>query len=189
MEQKDPRHLLIGVSDILQRLKIPYIITGGFAVLVWGRPRFTADIDIVVELKSENISSLTKALLLLGKASYIDRDMIKDGLNHSGEFNFIHGDTGIKVDFWILEKTPFELSRMKRRVAKSVLGKKVYFTSPEDLILSKLQWHQQSKFSRHLEDAESVLRISGKKLDRNYLKRWAKRLGVSNILDKLITKH
>ena len=76
MEEKDPRHLLIGVSDILQRLKIPYIITGGFAVLVWGRPRFTADIDIVVELKSENISSLTKALLLLGKASYIDRERL-----------------------------------------------------------------------------------------------------------------
>lgn len=185
MEQKDPRHLLIEVSAILQKLKIPYIITGGFAVLVWGRPRFTADIDIVVELKFENINSLVKTLSLLGKASYIDKDMIKNALAHGGEFNFIHGDTGIKVDFWVLRKTPFELSRMKRRIAKSVLGKKVYFTSPEDLILSKLQWYQQSQSSRHLEDAESVFKISGKKLNMEYLKRWSERLGVSEILDKL----
>lgn len=185
MEQKDPRHLLIEVSAILQKLKIPYIITGGFAVLVWGRPRFTADIDIVVELKFENINILVKTLSLLGKTNYIDKDAVKNALNHSGEFNFIHGDTGIKVDFWVLEKTPFELSRMKRRIAKSVLGKKVYFTSPEDLILSKLQWYQQSQSSRHLEDAESVFKISGKKLDMEYLKRWAEKLNVLTILNKL----
>ncbi len=185
MEQKDPRHLLIEVSNILQRLKIPYIITGGFAVLVWGRPRFTADIDIVVELKFENINNLVKTLLLLGKANYIDKDMIKNALAHGGEFNFIHGDTGIKVDFWVLKKTPFELSRMKRRVAKSVLGKNVYFTSPEDLILSKLQWYRQSQSSRHLEDAESVFKISGKKLNTKYLKHWAEKLGFLDILNKL----
>lgn len=185
MEQKDPRHLLIEISKILQRLKIPYIITGGIAVLVWGRPRFTADIDIVVELKPENINDLAKALSLLGKANYIDRNMIKEAINQAGEFNFIHGETGIKVDFWVLEKTPFELSRMKRRVAKNVLGEKIYFTSPEDLILSKLRWYQQSQSSRHLEDVESILKISGKKLDTKYLKQWVERLRVSNILNKL----
>lgn len=185
MEQRDPRHLLIEVSNILQKLKIPHMITGGFAVLVWGRPRFTADIDIVVELKFENIDDLVKALSLLGKANYIDKDAIKDALTHGGEFNFIHGDTGIKVDFWMLEKTPFGLSRMKRRIAKSVLDKKVYFTSPEDLILNKLQWYQQNQSSRHMEDIESVFKISGEKLDTKYLKQWTRKLGVSNILNKI----
>ncbi|MBU4299375.1 nucleotidyltransferase [Patescibacteria group bacterium] len=186
MEQKDPRHLLTEVSNILQRLKIPYIITGGIAVLVWGRPRFTADIDIVVELKFENINNLVKTLSLLGKASYIDKDMIEDAFDRGGEFNFIHGETGIKVDFWVLKKTPFELSRMKRKVAKSILNKKVYFVSPEDLILSKLQWYRQSQSSRHMEDVESVFKISGKKLNMEYLKQWARKLGVLNNLNKLI---
>jgi len=186
MEQGDPRHLLIEISKILERLKIPYIVTGGIAVLVWGRPRFTADIDIVVELKLENIDVLARTLSLLGKANYIDKNMIKETLKHGGEFNFIHGETGIKVDFWMLEKTPFELSRIKRRVAKNILGKKVYFTSPEDLILSKLRWYQQSQSSRHIEDVTSILKISGKKLNMIYLKRWAKKLGVLDILNKLI---
>lgn len=188
MEEKDPRHLLVEVSKILRELKIPYIITGGMAVLIWGRPRFTADIDIVVELKIENVDSLTAALLALGKASYIDKNMIKDALDHGGEFNFIHGNTGIKVDFWVLQKKPFESSRLKRRIAKNILDEKVYFISPEDLILSKLEWYEQTNSSRHLEDVESILKISSKKLDMEYLKQWAKKLGVLEILKELINK-
>jgi hypothetical protein len=188
MQEKDPRHLLVDVSSILQKLKIPYIITGGMAVLIWGRPRFTADIDIVVELRLENVDKLTKALLMLGKANYIDKEMIKDALRHGGEFNFIHGETGIKVDFWVLGKQPFELIRIKRGIARNILGKKVYFTSPEDLILSKLEWHQKTQSTRHLEDIQSVLEVSSKKLDMKYLKKWAEKLEVSDTLNKLIEK-
>lgn len=189
MKQEDPRYLLAKIANILQRLKIPYLVTGGMAVLIWGRPRFTADIDIVVEMKTEDINSLTKALSELGKASYIEKNMAEEALRRGGEFNFIHGNTGIKVDFWVLKKQPFELSRMKRRIVKYILGQKVYFSSPEDLILSKLQWYEQSQSNRHLEDVESILRISGKKLDWDYLKDWAERLGFREILDKLIQKN
>ena len=185
MEQRDPRHLLVGVSNILQKLKIPYIITGGMAVLVWGRPRFTADIDIVVELKLEDVDDLNKALLSLGKANYIDKEMMKDALRRKGEFNFIHGETGVKVDFWVLKKEPLESLRMKRRVIKNILNKEVYFISPEDLILSKLQWHKETCSSRHLEDIKSVLNISGKKLDMDYLMRQAGKLKVLDDLKKL----
>lgn len=44
-EAIDPRHLLVKVVDILHKLNIPYVVTGGMAIFVWGRPRFTADID------------------------------------------------------------------------------------------------------------------------------------------------
>ena len=186
MEEKDPRHLLVEVASVLQKLRIPYIVTGGIAVLIWGRPRFTADIDVVVELKLDNINSLAAALSALGKASYIDKNMMKDALRRGGEFNFVHGETGIKVDFWVLKKQPFELSRIKRRVAKTVLGQKVHFISAEDLILTKLQWHQQNQSSQHLEDAESVLKISSRKLNVAYLKRWARKLGILEILNKLM---
>ena len=183
MEQKDPKHLLIKIANILQKLKIPYFVTGGIAVLIWGRPRFTADIDIVIELKLKDIHSLVSALSMLGKANYIDKNMIKDALKHGGEFNFIHGETGIKVDFWVLRKQPFELSRIKRRVAKYILDQKVYFISPEDLILSKLQWYQQTQSTRHLEDIESILKIS--KVDLKYVKRWAAKQNTIKILKKI----
>lgn len=189
MNQTDPRHLLVNIAKILRRLKIPYIVTGGMAVLIWGRPRFTADIDIVIELKQRDIDDLEKALKQLGKAGYIDKEAMQHALTVAGEFNFIDAQTGVKVDFWILKQEDlFDISRLKRKTAKAILGEKVYFTSPEDLILIKLKFYKESPLSRHLEDIQSILRISGKKLDKGYLRKWAKKLGVLGILNKIIQK-
>ena len=178
----DPRNLLIKITSILERLKTPYMVTGGMAVFVWGRARFTADLDIVVELKPKDIGQLSRALISLSEAGYIDQDAMQEALDNQGEFNFLDGETGMKVDFWVLRKDSFGLSSLKRRTVKEVLGKKVYFISPEDLVLSKLRWFQEGGSSRHLEDAESVLRNCGKRLDKKYLKQWARRLQVLDAL-------
>lgn len=106
MEEIDPRHLLIKVSEILDRLDIPYAITGGMAVFLWARPRFTADIDIVVLLKDADVPRLAAALRELGNAGYIDEDMMRNALERHSEFNFIDGVTGVKVDFSLLVKGP-----------------------------------------------------------------------------------
>lgn len=185
MEQTDPRHLLISIVRILEKLDIPYFITGGMAVLAWGRLRFTADVDILVELKPKDIGALESALRSLGGYGYIDKDAIQEALSLQGEFNFIDGNTGVKVDFWILKRDSFDLLKLKRKVVKEVLGQRVYFISPEDLVLNKLVWYRDSGSSRHLEDAESVIKISGSGLDYKYLKNWAKKLQVLDILEGL----
>ena len=79
--------------------KIPYLITGGMAVFVWGRPRFTADIDLVVELSIDKLDVLEKSLKSLDEAGYVDIDVMREALAKSGEFKFIDGKTGSKVDF------------------------------------------------------------------------------------------
>lgn len=188
MEEIDPRHLLIKIAQILERLDIPYIITGGMAVFVWGRPRYTADIDTGIELKAEKVERLVEELMKLGETGYVDAEAIKDALRTQGEFNFIDSTTGMKVDFWILKEEAFDQSRLQRRVAKEVLGEKVYFSSPEDLILIKLLWAKDSSSSRQLEDVESILAISKGEIDMDYLNQWAKKLGVQDILDNLYLK-
>lgn len=178
----DPQHLLVKISKILSQLKIPYLVTGGMAVYVWGRPRFTADIDIVIELKKDKIEQLVKTLAKLG---YIDQDAVIEALKHEGEFNFVDDSTGIKVDFWILKNDEFDKSRLKRRVARKILGQTIYFTAPEDLILIKLIWYKQSGSSRHLEDIQSIAQFSKDQLDINYLKKWAK-LNSLELLEEII---
>lgn len=172
MEEIDPRHLLIKVTAILERLDIPYAITGGMAVFVWARPRFTADIDIVVLLKAADIPQLAGALRELGKAGYVDEQMMRDALERHGEFNFIDGMTGVKVDFFPLGKKPFDDSQLRRRIGREVLGHKVYFVSPEDLILSKLLWYKEGKSAKQQEDITSILKIQ-KGIDHTYLKKWS----------------
>ncbi|MBI2577291.1 MAG: nucleotidyltransferase [Candidatus Wildermuthbacteria bacterium] len=185
MEQIDPRHLLVRVAQILDELGIPYIVTGGIAVFVWGRPRFTDDIDIVVELKTEKIDQLAEKLQSLSEASYVDANMMRDALRHQGEFNFIDGSTGVKIDFWISKEDEFNLNRFARKVTKNILGKDIYFISPEDLILAKLLWQQISPSSKQFEDVESIFKISGDQLDLEYLAKWAEKLGVQDLYAKV----
>lgn len=185
----DPRQLLVKIAKTLKRLKIPYLVTGGIAVLVWGRPRFTADIDIVVELHESGVDNLIKALRNIGEVGYIDEEMIRDAVRRQNEFNFIDGDTGVKVDFWLLRKNdPFDGSRLKRKVIKKILGESVYFTSPEDLILIKLKWYKESSSSRQLEDVESIIKLSRDKLDINYLEQWSRKLDVKERLVRILGK-
>lgn len=177
--------LLVKIAKILDKLKIPYVITGGMAVSVWGRPRSTADIDIVVELMQKNISTLAKKLLSLDKDVYVSEDAIKEALELKGEFNFIHPQSQLKVDFWIV-KDAFNKQEIQRALPQSFEGYDIQFVSPEDLILSKLLWYKDSNSTRQLEDIQSVLAIS--KIDLKYIKNWAERQGTLGILKKLINR-
>lgn len=180
--------LLKKITQILDNLNIQYFVIGGLAVAAWGRLRATFDIDMVIQLIEPQVGHLAKSLRELSRFSYIDEQMIKQAIQRKGEFNFIDGETGLKVDFWIAKKDEHTLLRLKRKIAKNIGNQKIYFISPEDLILSKLEFYKISESSRHLEDAESVLKISGEKLDMKYLNQWAEKLGVLEILNKLIKK-
>jgi hypothetical protein len=184
-----PEELLAKIAEILKDLKIPYAITGGFAISVWGRPRSTADIDIIVELQEKNIKPLANKVVAIDKNIYADEDMIRDALVHKSEFNFIHPDSGLKVDFFVLANNPYNKLKIKRAILRDVFGvTKAYFVSPEDLILSKLLWAKESDSWKQKEDVKTVLKNSEIKLDFEYLKSWAKKHGTADILNELLGK-
>ena len=186
METITPEKLLLRVTPILSELEIDYYITGGFAVSVWGRPRATFDIDIVIKLVEPEVKSLAKALREISKYGYINEDAAQEAIKNRGEFNFIDPETGLKVDFWIERGDARSKLEFERKVKKIIEGKEIYFISPEDLILNKLNWHKQDKSSRHIEDVESILKISGQKLNKEYLIYWVNKLGFQEILNKLL---
>ena len=181
--------LLKKLANSLEDLDIKYCITGGYAVSVWGRPRSTFDIDVVIQLKIKDIVSLMKSLRLLSRAGYIEEAVVREATIKGGEFNFIHPESGIKIDFWVIkENDPTGINELKRRVEKKFDSQTIYFISPEDLILSKLRWFKETNSERHLEDVESVIKISGDKIDKKYLRQQAANLGFSEILNKYFNK-
>ena len=63
------------------------MITGGMAVFVWGRPRFTADIDIEIQLEAGDIDVLASELMKISEFGYVDKDIMKEAFKKQGEFN------------------------------------------------------------------------------------------------------
>lgn len=53
---------LVWLARLLERLRIPYAVIGAHAVNTWIEPRFTADIDVTVELTSASTRELSSAL-------------------------------------------------------------------------------------------------------------------------------
>jgi len=182
-ELSTPEELLCLAAKILEELAIPYLITGGMAVAVWAKPRFTWDIDIVIELLPEKLPLLAQRLLAIDKDVYVSREAMRRALENKGEFNFIHPQTGLKVDFWVLKNDSFDKNRIKNPVKKIIDGQAVNFISPEDLILSKLLWHKISPSDKQTEDIKSVLRIS--KVDIDYIKQWAHKQGTLEIFNQI----
>lgn len=179
-------HELIGkIAKILDNLTIRYAITGGYAVSIWGRLRATFDIDVVIEIEKSKASVLTHALKKISRIAFIDEDMVRQAIERKDEFQFIDVESGIKIDFWVCGDDPFSRARIKRRVKKIIQGKRIYFLSPEDLMLSKLLWYKESESEQQLADVTSIVRLQKGKLDKEYLKKWAKRQSTIKILEQL----
>ena len=177
--------LLIEIGEVLDGLKIPYAVTGGFAVSMWGKVRSTLDLDVIIELRQSKADALTSALKRISEINYVDDGMVERAIERKGEFNFIDITHDLKVDFWIMGNDEYSKIKLKRRIAKNIDGREIYFVSPEDLILAKLIWYNKSESERQLEDIKSVLEIQ-KKLDMEYIQKWAKIHSTDRILDKVL---
>lgn len=184
MEDKtDIITLLHLVAEKLEELKIPYVVTGGIAVSYWGLPRTTHDIDIIIEIDSSKTNEILKAFK---KEFYISREGIEGMLEHNISFNIIHNESGFKIDFWPIDKKDsHKIAEFKRASKENVFGKKISMITPEDLIITKLQWFKDSDSSRHLEDIKSIFKIS--KVDLDYVKNWAEKQGTMEIFNKIIS--
>lgn len=172
----------------LQAAGIDYCITGGYAVSVWGAPRSTLDIDLITGLNPAQVQLLLSAMAP-GKGAYLDEEAIREAVSSGGEFNYIPAEAGLKVDFWVIKPTDATGQRELKRKRKEVFeGQEIFFIAPEDLILSKLRWARGSSSTRHAEDIRSVLAVTGKELDFDYLKREAAAQGLAGDLAPLLAE-
>lgn len=176
--------LVVTIAKALDERGIPYAITGGVAVSAWGRPRSTYDIDFTIQVSVGSVPLLVTALQRLVPPDTIDEEEIRRAVAARDEFNVIHLDTGVKMDFWVAQDDEFSRNEFARRVPKALWGETLSFLSPEDLVLRKLLWYKHGESERQLADIESILRIQ-ESLDWDYLRRWATPLSTWDVLDAL----
>jgi hypothetical protein len=174
--------LLRYLVDSLEGLRIDYMIVGSHASIYYGEPRFTQDVDVVVELMP---SALPGLLRQFPQADfYVSEEAARDAVARRGQFNVIHGASGVKIDVFVGKETEYDRLRLSRRQRLPLVpGREAYFARPEDVILYKLLYFQEGGSERHLRDVAGMLAVSGPDIDVGYIAEWAHRLGVLDVWD------
>ena len=188
MSIPEPLDVTLRVTQVLDDLNVPYFITGSLASALYGIARTTLDADIVADLTEEHVRPLVEAL---SGEFYIAEEAVRDAIRHRRSFNVIHLETMFKVDIFVSQKEGFDRSRLQRRVALAITGEEgpnAYFASLEDTILAKLAWYRKGGeiSDRQWQDVVGMVRVSGERLDMEYLRVWAKRLGVDALLQQAL---
>jgi hypothetical protein len=176
--------LLAQVAAVLNDAGIDYVVTGSVVTSVYGEPRYTQDADVVVAVDPRLGEVLAR--VFEPPRYYVDARDVDESLRKGLICNLIDTDTARKVDFHPLKAAPFERSFFSRRRKVLYAGVELWFPSAEDAVLSKLRWARATgDGERHLRDARAVYEVQGAALDEGYLREWAERLAVSDLLEGL----
>lgn len=175
---------LADVVGRLERCGISYMIGGSTASSVYGEPRTTRDVDMVVEVVGSSLRQLFDAFD--STTVYVDRPTEDEIVTPGRMFNVIDLVGGWKVDLVVRKDRPFSEVEFARRRYVEVLGIGVMMATPEDVLLSKLEWGASSGSSRQLDDARGIIRVQGDRLDIDHLRRWAGELGVESLLNDVL---
>lgn len=176
-------------ADFLNRLTaklsaagIPFMLVGSVAASYHGHPRSTLDIDLVVEADEAALCRFARSL---GDGYYVDEDAIRDAVRWRSVFNIIDEDSGFKADLIVRKDRPFSRTEFGRRMQARIMDRTIEMATPEDVILSKLEWSRIGASERQFTDALQVARTQGNSLDLDYLEKWAGELGVGDLWGKI----
>lgn len=173
------------VLDAIEAAQIDYLLGGSLALIAWGEPRTTLDVDLAVHLPGNKIHALSQELekrqmlvppdILLALLLQTEGDL---------PVNAIHLDSGHKAEIFLLRPEDRFRAESLRRRRLIDLGKPlgtVYVHAPEDLILNKIHYYGLSQQTKHVRDIASILVISSDVIDWEYLTNWVEKLGLAPI--------
>jgi hypothetical protein len=159
---------------------VPYMLTGSVAMTFYAVPRMTRDVDLVVEC---DIASLDRLVDLFAADCYVDRSEVEMALRSRSMFNIIHNEWLVKADLIPRKTGEYRELEFVRRRRVMIGDQSAWVVSPEDLILSKLDWMKASGSELQQRDVAAMLRTVPD-LDMPYLWQWAADLGVAEELDR-----
>lgn len=144
----------------LEQLDVPYMVTGSTAGIMYGEPRMTHDVDIVVALTMADVERFVAAFPI--EQFYCPPDdvlAIEIRRGQRGHANLIHHETGFKADIYIAFD---ELHRwgLARRSRIDLDGLTIHVAPVEYVIVRKLEYFKEGRSGKHLRDIRSMLAVS-----------------------------
>jgi hypothetical protein len=179
---------LAPVAKVLQVMEIKFYIGGSVASSFHGASRSTMDVNLVADFRSKDVEQFVAQLQ---GDYYVSKTAINDAIARLSCFNLIHLSSSFKVDVFVLKERPFDINAMNRAVVGKIdLMSDIEYpiASPEDTILSKLEWYRLGNevSQRQWEDVVRVMKVVGDQADRDYLRHNANDLDVADLLQNLL---
>lgn len=168
------------VTRRLKEAGINYMVSGSIAANYYSVPRMTRDIDIVIELKQDDIDRFAR---LFEDDFYLDRETIKNEVSRDGLFNLIHNQYVIKIDFIIKRSSAYQQAAFSRRKEILVEGSPMWFVSAEDLVIAKLIWAKHSHSEMQLRDVRNLIKTV-KDLESKYIDNWLGELRLQELYEE-----
>jgi Nucleotidyl transferase AbiEii toxin, Type IV TA system len=174
--------LLRALAPVLQRFGDRWYVFGAQAVIVWGRPRLTGDVDVTAFLDPDDPDGFATAMETAGFDLRV-RD-VEGFVRRTRVFPFMHRATSLPLDIVLGGPGPEEeFARTARRLA--LYGVTVPVIGPEELVVTKILAGRP----KDLDDVQGILRAQGSELDlgrvRGLLAELEAGLGQSDLLPVL----
>ena len=170
------------VCIFLDKHEIDYVIVGGFAVLFYGNPRTTMDIDYVIQLVEENIPELIK--FLQDNSFHADEYDMRTAIKERSHCTVEDKETMFRLDIkGVYGEMDERTLRNKKKVAINDIA--IWIASPEDTIANKLVFARE----QDIKDALGIYVRQYETLNMDYLENTAKRIGVIRGLKDLNKKY
>jgi hypothetical protein len=155
----------------LNNLNLPYMVTGATAAIVYGIPRLTNDIDLILNLQISEISkfcgAFKKDMFYIPPEEVIITEISRE---YNGHINLLHIETGYKADCYFKGRDSLHDWAWKNRKSLEFHGEKIWFAPPEYVILRKLQYYREGGSEKHLNDIRNMIQISGENINFKILK-------------------
>jgi hypothetical protein len=157
---------LEAVQRLLARFGECGMIIGGVAASLLGRPRLTADVDVIMLLSVEELPELIAAAEEEGLTPRIQD--AEDFARHHYVLLLRHRNSGIPVDI-SLGMLSFEKEAVERSIVYQAGELTLRLPTPEDLIIFKAVAHRP----QDLLDIQALVKAHPN-LDRERIERWVR---------------
>lgn len=170
----------------LNRLGIRYFVGGGVAAILYGEPRFTNDLDVVVFLRKNDIARLIDAFpapeFYVPLPEVIAAEIARP---EKGQFNVIHTGTGFKADIYTTGRDEFNAWSFRNARKTELNGEPISLAPPECVIIRKLEFFRKGGSEKHLRDIRTMLAVSAEQIDLPMLKEFIQQRGLGNEWQKI----
>jgi hypothetical protein len=157
------------------------MVTGGLAAIVYGEPRLTNDVDVVVQLAPADAARFLGAF---PPSEYYlpPREVVEEeaGRGAFGHFNVVHLESALRAYVYCVGDDPFGAWALDHRQAIEILGETIWLAPVEYVIVQKLRYYRESGAERHLRDIAAMRRISGDLIDVAAIERWVAKLALES---------